>query len=83
MSRFFLSTLNFVSERDLDEIVQVRSPEPSLITSVVITSRVWGSAQVDFMLGSELCSRKEHTHRMIEVPAAWADSETILPNSRG
>ena len=40
------------------------SPEPSLITSVVSTSRVWGSAQVDFMLGSELCSRKEHTHRM-------------------
>ena len=28
------------------------------------------------MLGSELCRRKEHTHRMIEVPsvshAAWA-----------
>ena len=56
------------------------SPEPSLITSVVSTSRVWGSAQVDFVLGSELCSRKEHTYRMIEVPVAWADYETILPN---
>ena len=40
------------------------------------------AAQVDFMLGSELCSRKEHTHRirMIEVPsvshAAWTYCRT-------
>ena len=27
---------------------------------------MWGSAQDDFMLGSELCSRKEHMHRMID-----------------
>ena len=51
-----------------------------MITSVISTSRVWGSAQVDFMLGSELCSRKEHTHRMIEVSsvshAAWAYCRT-------
>ena len=33
---------------------------------------IWGSAQVDFILGFELCSRKEHTHiiRMIEVSSA-------------
>ena len=40
----------------------------------------WGSAQVDFMLGSELCSRKEHTHRLIELPsmsyAAWTYCRT-------
>ena len=38
-------------------------PEPSLIISVIRTSRawyqlIWDSVQVDFMLGSELCSRK-------------------------
>ena len=41
---------------------------------------IWGSAQVDFMLGSEFCSIKEHTHRMIEVPsvshAAWTYCRT-------
>ena len=41
---------------------------------------IWGSAQDDFMLGSELCSRKEHMHRMIEVRsvshAAWAYCRT-------
>ena len=74
------STLNFVSE----QIVQTHTcfPEPSLITSVISTKLIWGSAQVDFMLGSELCSRKEHTHRirMIEVPsvshAAWTYCRT-------
>ena len=88
MSRIFIwlessSTLNFVSERDPDEIVQTQcSPEPFLITSVISTKLLWGSAQVDFMLGSELCSRKEHTHRirMIEVPsvshAAWTYCRT-------
>ena len=41
---------------------------------------MWGSAQVDFMLGSELCSRNEHPHRMIEVlsvsHAAWTYCRT-------
>ena len=40
----------------------------------------WGSTQVDFMLESELCSRKEHTHRLIELPsvshAAWTYCRT-------
>ena len=85
MSRIFIwlefsFTLNFVSERDPGEIVQhTCSPEPSLITSVIST-KLWGSAQVDFMLGSELCSRKEHRHRMIEVPSvshvAWTYCRT-------
>ena len=84
MSRIFIwlessSTLNFVSERDPDEIVQTHmacSPEPFLITSVISTL----PAHMGFMLGSELCSRKEHMHRMIEVPsvshAAWAYCRT-------
>ena len=41
---------------------------------------ILGFAQVDFMLESELCSIKEHTHRMIEVPsvsnAAWTYCRT-------
>ena len=43
---------------------------------------IWGSAQVDIMLGSKLCSRKEHTHqqRIIKVPsvshAAWTYCRT-------
>ena len=43
---------------------------------------IWGSAQVDFMLGSKLRSRKEHTHRirMIEMPSvshtAWTYCRT-------
>ena len=80
MSRIFIwlessSTLNFVS-------VQIVQPEPSLITSVISTKLICGSAQVDFVLGSELCSKKEHTHRirMIEVPsvshAAWTYCRT-------
>ena len=80
MSRFFIwlessSTLNFVSE----QIVQTHN---ALLSLRISTKLIWGSAQVDFMLGSELCSRKEHTHRirMIEVPsvshAAWTYCRT-------
>ena len=89
MSRIFIwlessSTLNFVSERDPDEIVQTHMLSGAFADHIChkyqqgLYQLIWVSAQVDFMLGSEseLCSRKEHTHRMIEVPsvshAAWA-----------
>ena len=81
MSRFYLSTLNFVSERDPDEIVQTHMLSWAIADHICRKyQQGLGTVQVDFMLGSELCSRKEHTHRMIEVSEASADSETILPN---
>ena len=45
--------------------------------SVISTKLIWGSAQVDFMLGSELCSRKEHAHRIRMIEVRGLD---ILPN---
>ena len=79
MSRIFIwlessSTLNFVSERDPDEIVQTHMLSSAFADHIRhkyqqgLYQLIWGSAQVDFMLGSELCSRKEHMHKMIEVP---------------
>ena len=91
MSRIFIwqeswSTLNVVSERDPDEIVQTHMLSWAFADHIChmfqqgFYQLIWGSAQVDFMLGSELCSRKEHTHRMIEVPsmsyAAWTYCRT-------
>ena len=81
MSRIFIwlessSTLNFVSERDPDEIVQTHMLSWAFADHICHKYQqglyqliIWGFAQVDYMLGSELCSRKEHTHRMIEVPS--------------
>ena len=80
MSRIFIwlaiessSTLNFVSERDPDEIVQTH------MLSLAFADHICHKYPAHMGLrasGSELCSRKEHTHRMIEVPsvshAAWA-----------
>ena len=91
MSRIFISlesssTLNFVSEGDPDEIVQTHMLSWAFADHIChkyqqgLYLLIWGSAQVDFMLGSELCSRKEHTHRMIAVHfmshAAWAYCRT-------
>ena len=91
MSRIFIwlessSTLNFVSERDPDEIVQTHMLSWAFADHIChkyqqrLYQLIWCSAQVDFMLGSDLCSRKEHKHRMIEVPsvshAAWAYCRT-------
>ena len=91
MSRIFIwlessSTLNFVSERDPDEIVQTHMLSLAFANGIChkyqqgLYQLIWGSAPVDFMLGSELCSRKEHTHRIIEVPSvshvAWAYCRT-------
>ena len=91
MSRIFIwlessSTLNFVSVRDPDEIVQTDMLSWAFADHIChkfqqgLYQLIWGSAQVDFMLGSELCSRKKHTHRMIEVPpvshAAWTYCRT-------
>ena len=91
MSRIFnwlesTSTLNFVSERDPDEIVQTHMLSRAFADHIRhkyqqgLYQLIWGSAQDDFMLGSELCSRKEHMHRMIEVRsvshAAWAYCRT-------
>ena len=87
MSRFFIwlessSTLSFVSERDPGEIVQTHMLSWAFADHIChkyqqgLYQHIWVSAPVDFMLGSELCSRKEHTHKIIEVPsvshAAWA-----------
>ena len=74
MSRIFIwlessSTLNFVCERDPDEIVQTHMLSWAFADHIWhkykqgLYKLIWGSAQVDFMLGSELCSRKKHTHR--------------------
>ena len=82
MSRIFIglessSTLNFFSERDPDEIVQTHMLSWAFADHIChkfqqgLYQLIWGSAQVDFMLGSELCSRKEHTHRLIELPSAF------------
>ena len=91
MSRIFIwlessSTLNFVSERDPDEIVQTHMLSRAFADHIChmfqqgLYQLIWGSAQVDFILGSELCSIKEHTHKMIEVPsvshAAWTYCRT-------
>ena len=91
MSRIFIwlkssSTLYFVSERDPDEIVQTHMLSWAFADHIChkyqqgLYQLIWGSSQVDFMLVSELCSRKEHMHRMIEVPsvshAAWAYCRT-------
>ena len=91
MSRIFIwlessSTLNFVSERDPGEIVQTHMLSRAFADHIRhkyqqrLYQLIWGSAQDDFMLGSELCSRKEHMHRMIEVRsvshAAWAYCRT-------
>ena len=82
------STLNFVSERDPDEILQTHMLSWAFADHIChkyqqgLYRLIWGSAQVDFMLGSELCSRKEHPHiiRMIEVSsmlhAAWTYCQT-------
>ena len=87
MSRIFIwlessSTLNFVSERDPDEIVQTHMLSWAFAAYIRhkyqqgLYQLIWGSAQDGFMLGSELCSWKEHMHRMTEVRsvshAAWA-----------
>ena len=75
MSRIFIwlessSCLNFVSERDPDEIVQTHMLSWAFADHIChkfqqgLYQVIWGSTQVDFMLGSELCSRKEHTHRL-------------------
>ena len=80
MSRIFIglessSTLNFVSEWDPDDIVQTHMLSWAFADHIChkyqqgLYQLIWGSAQVDFMLGSELCSRKEQRHRMIEVPS--------------
>ena len=69
MSRIFIwlessSTLNFVSERGLDEIVQTHMLSWAFADHIChkfqqgLYQLIWGSWQVDFMLGSELCSRK-------------------------
>ena len=91
MSRIFIwlessPCLNFVSERDPDEIVQTHMLSWAFADHIchkfqqALYQVIWGSAQVDFMLGSELCSRKEHTHRLIELPsvshAAWTYCRT-------
>ena len=68
------STLNFVSERDPDEIVQTHMLSLAFADHIYHTFQqglcqlIWGSVQVNSMLGSELCSRKEHAHRVIEEP---------------
>ena len=78
---FLSSTLNFVSERDPDEIVQTHMLSWAFADHIChkyqqgLYQLIWGPAQVDFMLGSELCSSKEHTQRMIEVRGLG-----ILPN---
>ena len=70
MSRIFIglessSTLNFVSEGDPGEIVQTHMLYWALADQIChkfqqgLYQLIWGSAQVDFMLGSELCSRIE------------------------
>ena len=75
MSRIFIgpessSTLNFVSERDPDKIVQTHMLSWAFADHIChkyqqgLYRLIWGSAQVDFMLGSDLCSRKEHTYRI-------------------
>ena len=67
MSRNFIglessSTLKFVSERDPDEIVQTHMLSWAFADHIChkfqqgIYQLIWCSAQVDFMLGSELCS---------------------------
>ena len=77
MSRIFIwlessSCFSFVSERDPDEIVQTHMLSWAFADHICYKFQqglyqvMWGSTQVDFMLGSELCSRKEHTHRLIE-----------------
>ena len=79
MSRIFIwlessSTLNVVSERDPEEIVQTHMLSWAFADHIChkyqqgLYQLIWGSAPVDFMLGSELCSRKKHTHRIIECP---------------
>ena len=98
MSRIFiwlesLSTLNFVSEQDPDEIVQTHMLSWAFADHIChkyqqgLYQLIWGSAEVDFILGSELCSRKEHRHRMIEVlsmsHAAWAYCRTGKSLERG
>ena len=84
MSRIFIwlessSCLNFVSERDPDEIVQTHMLSWAFADHIChkFQQGLYQVTQVDFMLGSELCSRKEHTHRLIELPsvshAAWTN----------
>ena len=91
MSRIFIwlessSCLNFGSERDPDEIVQTHMLSWAFADHIChkfqqgLYQVIWGSAQVDFMLGSELCSRKEHTHRLIELPSVSHAALDILPN---
>ena len=68
MSRIFIwlessSTLNFVSERDPDEIVQTHMLSWAFADRIHhkyqqgLYQLILGSVQDDFMLGSELCSR--------------------------
>ena len=89
------SCLNFVSDRDPDEIVQTHMLSWAFADRIChkfqqgLYQVIWGSTQVDFMLGSELCSRKEHTHtcRLIELPsvshAAWTYCRTGKSFKRG
>ena len=59
------STLNFVSERDPDKIVQTHMLSWAFADHTChkyqqgLYKLIWGSAQVDFMLGSKLCTRIE------------------------
>ena len=63
-------------ERDPDKIVHTHMLSWAFADHIShkyqqgLNKLIWGFAQVDFMLGSKLCSRKGHTHRirMIEVP---------------
>ena len=100
MSRIFIwlessSCLNFVSDRDPDEIEQTHMLSWAFYGHIChkfqqgLYQVIWGSTQVDFMLGSELCSRKEHMHtcRLIELPsvshAAWTYCRTGKSFKRG
>ena len=91
MSRIFIglessSTLNLGSEREPDEIVQTHMLSLAFVDHIChkfqqgLYQLILGSAQVDIMLRSELCSRKEHTLRLIELPsvshAAWTYCRT-------
>ena len=82
MSRIFIwlessSCLNFVSDREPDMIVQTHMLSWAFDDHIChkfqqgLYQVIWGSTQVDFMLGSELCSRQELTRtcRLIELPS--------------
>ena len=77
MSRIFIwlessptLTLLVSGERDPDEIVQTHMLSWAFADHICykLYQLIWGSRQLISCSG-ELCSRKEHTHRMIEVPS--------------